>query len=556
MPAFNLTKDKKIFSALKMEYDAYIKPSDRDIRDYILPQGARFPDDDSYPNDGKRRDIKILNSTAATANENLTSGMWSGVTSPTNDWFKLTTGDRTLKEVASVKEYFEEVTRSLLAWFGGSNFYTSMETLYSSMAAFGIGALQMDADNDKMFSFTNIPVGEFYIDVNHKGVPDTIYREFSMRADTVIEKFGKENVSSKVINLTDKNKSGSDWVKIIHFERPNTDRDATKIDARNMPFISVYYEADNNDAGKKALRVSGYRTQPFIAPRWRVTGTEVYGSGPGTVAIGDVKMLQTLEEKLLIALAKEVQPPVIADPSLDVINTSANGITWADKVTQGQGPAVTELYSKGVRAEIDKIEGKILRVENRIKEVHHSNLFFLLGATEGPEKTATEIREAKAEKLRILGPIIERLTPEALQYLIERAFDIAEQLGRLPEPPVELRGKEIKIKIISEIAQAQKLAVITPIQQTVATVAGLAQLVPSVIDKLNADQVTDETAEAYGAPAGIVRSDDEVAAIREEKAQAAARQQALIEAQGMIDSAKTASETSTGGDTVLSAIAG
>ena len=71
------------------------------------------------------------------------------------------------------------------------------------------------------------------------------------------------------------------------------------------------------------------------------------------------------------------------------------------------------------------------------------------------------------------------------------------------------------------------------------------------MDKLNADEVIDEFARAKGAPPNIIRSEDEVAAIREQRAQA---QAAAMERQQTADSiaaAKSLGDTSIDEDTAL-----
>ena len=48
----------------------------------------------------------------------------------------------------------------------------------------------------------------------------------------------------------------------------------------------------------------------------------------------------------------------------------------------------------------------------------------------------------------------------------------------------------------------------------------LAQASPQILDKIDADQLVDELAQRMGVPASIIRSDEEVAKIRQEREQA------------------------------------
>lgn len=62
---------------------------------------------------------------------------------------------------------------------------------------------------------------------------------------------------------------------------------------------------------------------------------------------------------------------------------------------------------------------------------------------------------------------------------------------------------------------------------------------PNLLDKLDLDQMMDELAQRLGVPASIIRSDEQVAAIRQQREQAAAaQQQAVMESQMMESMAK------------------
>ena len=65
---------------------------------------------------------------------------------------------------------------------------------------------------------------------------------------------------------------------------------------------------------------------------------------------------------------------------------------------------------------------------------------------------------------------------------------------------------------------------------------------PDALDKLDADAMVDEYARAKGAPPNIIRSEEQVAGIREARAQAQAEQAQAMQAAQSLQSAKTLSE--------------
>lgn len=548
-------RHKTRFGELNAEYNESTKPVHEQITDFIYPQGGRFDDRDEDPTDGRRRDENIIDSTATLALRTLKAGMYSFITSPANKWFNLTIDDKDLKEVATVKEYFDKVTNTLLADFGKSNFYTSADTLYGQLAAYGTAAVQMDADPETIFRFIPYTIGQYYLDVGYRNVPDTLYRKFKMRARNVVAQFGEENVSQKVKDEVRAPKTGSAWVDILHVQEPNTDRDVTKLDARNKPFLSTYHEWNGGD-DMEPLRVSGYDSQPFAAPRWDVPGSSIWGVGPGEDSLGDVKMLQQQQTDKLEAVGMQLDGPVVANSeSVTSINAGMGGITWVDNVTSGQTPQITPL--KQVNVNLNDLRLDIIETQTRIRSVYFADILAFLSTSTDPRKTATQINAEQREQLRLMGPIVERLFPEFLMFIIDRGFDLGTKIpGHFPDPPEEIQGRDVKIEIISLISQAQRLTEVTPIEQLIGSAAGMAEIWPEVRDKINPDQAIDELADAYGAPPGMVNSDEVVKATREQQAAALEEQQQLEQAQQAATTAKQLSETDTGGDNALTALTG
>jgi hypothetical protein len=540
---------------LKNEYEESWMSKHKDISDFIYNNGGRFEDDEHDQNRGERRDEEILDNTPTTAHRSLVSGLYSGITSPASDWFRLTIDNPQLKEVQTIRAYFEECTRIIKSDLFKSNFYTSAESVYGELSAFGTACMQVDEDFDTIFRFTPYTMGEYYVDTDHRNRVDSVYRVFQMRAKNVVRKFGIDNVSTNVKNAVIAPKSGNEWVKILHVQEPNVDRDITMMDARNKPFISVYYEKDRNE-NQPPLRVSGYDSQPFVGPRWSVAGSATWGVGPGELALGDVKQLMEVVEDMLVAIKKSISPPVVVSAQAgDVqVNTGARQVTWVNEVTKGQQPVISPAYQ--VDTDIEKVLLLIQMLHQRIRSTFFVDLFFALSAQDNRQKTATEIIAMQQELLRLLGPVIERLIPEMLRPILQRCFEIEQRMGRLPEAPEEIQGMDIKVEIISLIAQAQALTIITPIEQFLTMASSMAQTWPEVLDKVDADQALDLAGIALGIDSSMINSDEVVQSIREFKAQQIANQQLQDQATQSISNAQQLSQTDTAGNNALTAILG
>ena len=146
-------------------------------------------------------------------------------------------------------------------------------------------------------------------------------------------------------------------------------------------------------------------------------------------------------------------------------------------------------------------------------------------------RTATEIQAREAEKMFMLGPLIERQMSEMLDPMISRIFAIMYRAGKFPPPPEELQDREVKIEYMSILASTQKQSAYSGIQILIDTVGLMAQMQvstgqqPEVLDKIDFDEIVDQLADMYVIPAGIVLGDDAVAEKRAERQEIQAQQQ-------------------------------
>lgn len=113
----------------------------------------------------------------------------------------------------------------------------------------------------------------------------------------------------------------------------------------------------------------------------------------------------------------------------------------------------------------------------------------------------------------------------------------------------------LKVEYISVMAQAQKLVGIASIERFAGFVNQAAQVNPELLDKVDGDQMIDRYADRLSMDPDIVRTDEEVAAIRQGRAQAQqAAQTAELVKQGA-SAAKDLAAADMSGDNALSRLA-
>ncbi|MCP4450252.1 MAG: phage tail protein, partial [Planctomycetes bacterium] len=302
---------------------------------------------------------------------------------------------------------------------------------------------------------------------------------------------------------------------------PNRDAGDGKSDFRGKPHRSVYWEAGG--ATNLFLRISGFETRPFFAPRWEVTGTDVYGSSAGMVVLGDAKQLQAQQLYKGKAIAKMVDPPMVGSSALrnKTTSTIAGGVTYVDPV-QGK-PGFSPAYT--VAPDVTALSLDIQDTQHRISRGLYEDLFLMLANDRRNQRaTAREVAEQHEEKLLALGPVLERTNDELLDPVIDRAFNLAQQAGILPEPPPALDEVSLRVEYISIMAQAQKMIGVGAIERVFGFAGNVAAVNPAIMDKVDTDAAIDEYGDSMGVPARIIRSTDDANADR--KARAEAEQQA------------------------------
>jgi hypothetical protein len=373
-----------------------------------------------------------------------------------------------------------------------------------------------------------------------------------MTVDQLVDEYGWTNCSEVVQNLY---KAGNrdQYILVYTLCEPNSSRVASYADFRGMPFRSVTWEA--SAAKKQALRVSGYREFPFMCPRWDMTTTaDVYGTGPGWFALGNIKMLYRMQKDSLMAINKVADPPVQLDASVEgTANMLPGGVTRTSSTTPNGG--VRPSYQ--VNPDIQSIEMKIEKTDKKIASRFYADLFMMMIQSDnGTERTAREVVERHEEKLLMLGPVITRVKSDMLDPTIDRIFACANRAGLIPPPPPGIQGRPLKVEYISLLAQAQKMVGTAAIEQEAAFVGSLAAVYPEVKDVFDADQAVRDHASMIGVPQKQIRSAEQVVSIRNSRAKAMAEAQAQQDAMAAASGAKVLSETKVGAGNALERIMG
>jgi hypothetical protein len=448
-----------------------------------------------------------------------------------------------------------------------SNLYNALPIVYGDIGTFGTAAMAVEEDFASVIRCYPFPIGSYTVANNDRLEVDTFFREFRMTVRQVVDRFGRgpdgkidwSNISNHVRNAWEMGQRET-WVDICHAIFPNDDHDPRVKDANKKRYRSVYYEKGSSTiSGSNYLRHdsdrvlsdSGFDFFPILAPRWEITGEDVYGTDcPGMAALGDIKQLQTGERRALQAIEKMINPPMTGPTSLRSQKASIlpGDITLIDvrEGQQGFRPAHEVAYN------LQQHEYKQDQVRGRIRRAFYEDLFLML-ATDPRQQPATarEIQERHEEKLLALGPVLEQLNQDLLDPLIDITFDIMLKQGLVPPIPDELRGVDLRVEYISIMAQAQKLVGLAGIERYAQFAGQIASVSPESLDKTDTDQLLDVYGDLTSIAPGIVRPDEDVAAIRASRAQAQQQAAAAEALKTTAGAARDLGQTSMEGDSAL-----
>ena len=489
------------------------------IRDYQLPYIGCFDDTADTTDYARRRDTNIYHSVAWQANQSFAAGVMSGLTPPSRQWFRLIWSNDTMKNHPEAGELLDKRMNILQDVLLKSNFYNAIHSSYLELA-FGQAPLAIFQDADTGVHFVPFTVGTYMMENGPDGIVDTFCTKYEMTARQLADKFGADRLPSS-IRAELENGGVKTKHKLWWLVEPNRfhDRNKEVMDKYHMKYLSLYWLEEGE---KDFLHIGGFQEWPIPVARYLVTGSETYGKGPGWFAEGDSKGLQKLEKDDIIAVELGIKPPMAASAT-----TAKQGInlTPGSYTVVERNEPVTPLFN--VNVNLQHLQEKILDLQDRIKRAYSADLFMMLERLEDKSMTAQEVLQRKQEQLQQLGPVVQRLQFELLRKIIERVYNILDRAGILPQPEdaelaLALSNEEVTIEYISPLAQAQKMAGMTNIEQAIAFTGQLAQFDQSVLDKIDFAKTIDSYFDMVGAPASIKRTEEEYEAIQQQKAQAMA----------------------------------
>jgi hypothetical protein len=515
------------------------------LRAYFEPRGTRFNTSDA--NQGSRQDYEIINEEGMLALDILASGMLTGMSNPTLEWFKIGLEDEAANKLPAVRQWCEDVEDILRRIFVKSNFYQTLLQFYREQGLYGTSAFLIEEDRDPdprrnaTIRCIPYPIGEYSLGLDQQLRVDLAIREVSMTARQVVEKYGYDRVSRSTRTLNDSPSGGvkEQRRRIVHIIHRNTYLGDQADRLVKMPWVSCQYELDSYDQDTAITKCAGYWENPLIAGRWYVNGENAYGESPAMRVLGSNKSLQSYEDRQALGLERMINPTMLSGADVDTSRYAA----LPGDIIPVDAQDVTKVFAPAYQIDFGKaaevVEQKIARIVDRIKRGLFVTAFQAITDLDRRQMTAEETRARINEQIQILGPVVERNVEESLTPAVVRTLGIAFRKQMLPPMPKEMHGARMKIGFESILAAAQRMKRGTNITTFFAWIGQEVAVDQGIMDNVDIDEAARELADIYQVPNKILRSEDEVAKIRKSKAEQQAAAQRAEQAPKLAQAAQT-----------------
>lgn len=480
----------------------------QDVANYVVP---RHKDDVFYQqrnaSTGSKKRGQVFDSTAIVANQLLSSALHGMLTSPATPFFSLATGNTNLDRQEDVRLWLQDTTERMHSVLNTSNFQTEVHELYLSLTSFGTSVMRMEEDKDEIVRFHSRPIYESYISENNLKVVDVVYREFPWTIRQIEQEFGELPEEIK------RGKKDIEQLDIIHCVKPRTDKDKSKQFNKKFKYVSKFVLKEDS----VLLKVEGFRSFPYLVPRWSKMPGEVYGRSPAMAVLPDIQMIQEMAKTTIRGAQKAVDPPLQLpdDGFLRRLDVRPAALNFKRPGTEPAEPLV-------VNPRVDFGFETLNRVRAAIREGFFVPQLELGGSS---RMTSIEVQQRIQEQLRFMSPLLGRLHQEFLKPLVTRLLDIMIEGKKLKTPPNALRGKTLEIKFVSQVAKAQKQSQLNELNQAISSLAPLAQAMPEIMDIFDVDSIGREVANITGLSERMLRKKRDIEGIRAQRQQV--QQQAL-----------------------------
>jgi len=468
--------------------------------EYALPQRESF----YYEESGQRRDEKIFDETAVVGVQEFASRLQSGLVPNFTRWADFMSGSEVPPDQREqVDNELDEVTEYVFEVLNNSNFSQEVHESFMDLAV-GTGILcveEGDAVNPVIFSA--IPLPHVVLDTGPDDRIDHVFRERKkVKFDHLPLMYPNATFDARVMNMMGKERDTT-VLEVVCRDYSKKNEDAYYHYAICLTTETVLYQKE----------LKGLGSNPFICFRWSKCAGEIYGRGPLMNALSAIKTTN-LTIELILENAQMSISGIYQMEDDGVINPDTIQLVPGSIIPKAMGSTGLQPIQAAGRFDVAQLVLSDMRLN--IKRALYNDM---LGNPDKTPATATEVAERMADLSRRMGSAFGRLQAELVQPVLQRVIYILKKQGRIEVPT--LNGREVRIRPVSPLAQAQA-------NQDISTVARFLELVggtfgPEMLQLLiDGEQTAIHLAKKFGVPESLIRDENQrkqIAAMAQQMAQ-------------------------------------
>ena len=493
----------------------------QELAEVMLPRRADFM---IVRSAGAKRTERLFDGVPLLAVRQLASSLDDLLKRKSAKWFFAKAVDALLNDLDEVKAWFDEVeTRMRVAIYDRrARFQQRSGEVDLDLVVFGTGVL-FTGESRRLdhLVFRSVHLRDALIAENADGEIDTIYRTIRLTARQSEQKWGNEALGAKTKEALKDSKEPDKEFKFIQAVQPREERNIKGQTNKDMPFLSAIVDVESDHL----VAEGGFHEFPFQIPRWDTSTDEIYGRSPAMLALPDVNTLHQMGKTILKAGQKAVDPTILAssDSLINIPSLKPGGIVYFDaQEAKLLGKIPIQVLESGAKIPLGR------EMQKDIRDQIWMAMFrpFLQLPVGGPQMTATEVLERKAEFMRVAG-IFGRLESDYTGQIVTRVFNIMDRVDAFPPRPEVLEGKPLRFEYESPVGRARKQLETAGAARSAEILAPYIIADPTIMDNFDGDQIARDVGEGAGMPHRWIRSTDKVDQIRQNRQeQAEAAQQA------------------------------
>lgn len=440
------------------------------------------------------------------------------VTMPKNErWLGLTVLDKDLARVPAVARWLEHATDRVWAcmYAPHANHGVANSEDRRALGCYGTGALWTDEYKGRGLFDRALHMSEIYIDVDFRGMTDTVHRDFELTARQGEQMFGLASLSPKMqAAYADTKKCDSDRFQFLHVVRPNERIDSDKLDWRGKPVASRYIAVDE----KYIVRPGGYWTMPVAVSRNSTSPGQKYGTSPAIKVLGTASGLNEIAKTILRAGHKAVDPALAFYDDGDISKLVSKPGGMNPGLVNSEGQLLVQAVPTGGNHMLGR---DIQESERAVVKTAFLDDFFKLVTDEKVQRSATAVLEIAAKQGVLVGPFADRYETEKVGVSVERKLDILMRAGQIDPMPQEMleAGARPLVYMTNPLARMARAGEAAAFARWVEfAVQGASAGAPQALDRINWDTGMAGVGEVLGVRPSWMMSDDEIADVRRQRA--------------------------------------